>query len=808
MTARDHEPKALPARHTHTGGIDIDVSNTNITTTGERATGIYGQYTTSTGGIGDVTIDATDVTISTGGNRAGGIWGLHTKAEGDLSINVRGGSITTVGNHNEAFGIRGTHEGDSGTLTITAREGFTIDTHGNQARGIWGERGYAGTPLPSGNLGDDLIIRLSDGEITTRGYWGDAIYANHKGPGMIDIDLENVTIETQNTALDPTHSLAISRGILAVHRSTGDIDVNVRGGSIRTHGPDSYGIDARNLNTGSDAASEVRVTTLNTPITAWGERSSGIYARHYSSNAERSIDIDAGGDIHAIGTGASGVKVGNLNVDGEVIDAGGLDEDGTRRQTVTVNGRVMGNEAGVYLAGGGRVVIGPQGSVGAQSGIAILATGDTPGANPGDSVIKPKLRVDMNLGGRRVAQAIGNNWIMNDGGETTIAVNNIILHEGAKGVTGRTAPNGAWNVMMREKGVTVDRTDPASWVISEPAVNVVADRDFSTQDFTETRRPQPVPAPDPETDTDTDTDTEMPMFVEEYAPRAALYESLPGFLLRMADRGRLNHRPVSPVWMVFSGGDGSVDPSRSTTGAQYDYDRYRVQLGKNLSFGEGLDGWFAVHYTQGDSEVSSPTGGGDIDVNGVGATLDIQWQHASGYYLGGSTSFTAYDVDLSSDDVGRLRSSVDALGTSLGFEAGRRMVMGENLNLTPRAWLSHSSIDIDSFTDAVDAKASFPDEDRLVGGIGVLAQTLQHWKGGKLLLHGSLDIEQMLNSRSTTANVSGEPLKTETVSTRVLLGLGSLYQKGDFSISTQISADGLGTNDEEYSGHLNIGVRL
>ena len=260
--------------------------------------------------------------------------------------------------------------------------------------------------------------------------------------------------------------------------------------------------------------------------------------------------------------------------------------------------------------------------------------------------------------------------------------------------------------------------------------------------------------------------------------------------------------------MVFSGGSGEVDPSRSTTGAEYDYDRYRVQLGKNLSFGEGLEGWFAVHYTQGDSEVSSPTGGGDIDVNGVGATLDIQWQHASGYYVGGSTSFTAYDVDLSSDDVGRLRSSVDALGTSLGFEAGRRMVMGENLNLTPRAWLSHSGIDIDSFTDAVDAQASFPDEARLTGGIGALAQTMQPWKGGELTWHGSLDLEQMLNSRSTSVNVSGEPLKTETVSTRMLLGLGSLYQKGDLSISGQVSVDGLGTDDEDYSGQVNIGVRL
>ena len=148
------------------------------------------------------------------------------------------------------------------------------------------------------------------------------------------------------------------------------------------------------------------------------------------------------------------------------------------------------------------------------------------------------------------------------------------------------------------------------------------------------------------------------------------------------------------------------------------------------------------------------------------------------------------------------------LGTSLGFEAGRQMAIGETFQMTPRVWLSHSSIDIDSFTDAVDAKASFPDEVRLTGGFGALAETMRHWNGGQLTWHGSLDLEQMLNSRSTSVDVSGEKLKTETVSTRVLLGLGSLYQKGDFSISAQVAASGLGTNDEEYSGQVNIGVRL
>ena len=113
--------------------------------------------------------------------------------------------------------------------------------------------------------------------------------------------------------------------------------------------------------------------------------------------------------------------------------------DGYRQQTVTVNGAVTSAAEGVFLAGGGRVIIGSKGSILSGAGIAILATG----------------------------------------------------------VTGRTASNGAWNVRMRAEGVTVDRMDPENWVVTDPAENVIADRDFSAQDFNERRKPPPPPPPPP-----------------------------------------------------------------------------------------------------------------------------------------------------------------------------------------------------------------------------------------------------------------------------------------------------------------------
>ena len=134
----------------------------------------------------------------------------------------------------------------------------------------------------------------------------------------------------------------------------------------------------------------------------------------------RSIDITVGGTVDAQGQGADGVRVGTLS-SGNAVRAAPFDADGYRKQTVTVNGRISGGAgtgAGIFLAGGGKVFIGPTGIAGAASGIAILAAGDTPGANPGDAPVKPKLFVSMDLDGRRLAEVIGDDWIINDGGET------------------------------------------------------------------------------------------------------------------------------------------------------------------------------------------------------------------------------------------------------------------------------------------------------------------------------------------------------------------------------------------------------
>ena len=264
----------------------------------------------------------------------------------------------------------------------------------------------------------------------------------------------------------------------------GDVTIAPRGGSITTRGSYSYGIEGRHTGDGNVDISTGDGHTINTT----GDNAHGIVAYHFGTEESRSMAVTVGGTVEAMGAGAHGVLVGVVN-DMELPErVAAVGADGYRQQTVTVNGRVYGGTgeaAGVFLAGGGRIHIGPSGTVGAESGIAIRASGGA-----------PKLYLDMNLDGRRVAEVIGDDWIINDGGETTIVVNSVMLHDGATGSTGLVAANGAWDVMVRDEGVTVD-TSTTPWTISEPAAGVVADRDFSADDFEESENGESDPDPDP-----------------------------------------------------------------------------------------------------------------------------------------------------------------------------------------------------------------------------------------------------------------------------------------------------------------------
>ena len=81
--------------------------------------------------------------------------------------------------------------------------------------------------------------------------------------------------------------------------------------------------------------------------------------------------------------------------------------------------------------------------------MAIRATGAT--LDSAGATRKPKLYLDANLAGRRMASVIQGD-IRNDGGETTFLINGVTLHDGVTGATGLEVLNGAWDVTLRAGG--------------------------------------------------------------------------------------------------------------------------------------------------------------------------------------------------------------------------------------------------------------------------------------------------------------------------------------------------------------------
>ena len=147
-----------------------------------------------------------------------------------------------------------------------------------------------------------------------------------------------------------------------------------------------------------------------------------------------------------------------------------------------------------------------------------------------------------------------------------------------------------------------------------------------------------------------------------------------------------------------------------------------------------------MRYVRGTAGGASPTGGGEIDVRGLGSTVGGVWRGANDLYAVGCFSYMAYNVDFASPQRGLLQAGTDGRAYTLDFEAGRRLALGEQWHLTPRVWVVGSRVSVDTFTDAVNARVSFADADRVLGGLGVLAETTRPWGDGEFTLRGSMDL--------------------------------------------------------------------
>ncbi len=431
--------------------------------------------------------------------------------------------------------------------------------------------------------------------------------------------------------------------------------------------------------------------------------------------------------------------------------------------------RLDGSAGRVRFDRGGTLALGAAGRLSGVDGIAVESLGDA----------ASRLRLGLRLPPtRRVREAIGDGWIRNERGGTDILVNGLRLHDAERGATGVVATIGARNVAVRPSGT-------------------ILGRNFSSADF-----------------------------IDVFAPRAGLYEALPGLLARLAaggaggaggagsgpgGRGGL-FSPDAPVWVRLSGARSSGSGG-STVGGKREFDRFEAEAGGEvfLPWTRGLSAWGLIRLSEGSARVSTPGDRGKMEVEGLGLGAGGSWRSAGGWYVSGGLLATEYLADFSSKGMGALKSDAGAIVRSLEMEAGRRAAFrSARLSFTPRAWLARSRLSMDDFTDATGARFSLVRGDRLTGGVGVLAEAADPLDvgGGRLALRGSADVEEILSGERTTVEVSGERLHARAEKTRLLLGMGARWRAGCFSLDADLSASGLGSGEKTYGGRLSLGVRF
>ncbi len=720
------------------------------------------------GGEGNLNVAVRDSDIEVDAPWATGVFAIHRGA-GDVDIDIRNVDIDADGTMS-VDGFLGFHLG-SGKTDIAVRDS-TIAVKTAETRS-----GNGIAFLYSGGEGGDLSFDIQDVDIDISsslgiyrmhdneegGRYFDGIWGGYWGEeGDIHVDVRRADIVVRG---------ADSGGMSFIHDRKGDIAIAARDVDIHVEGDRSVGIGGGQRHEGTgDIAIDVRDST----VVATGKSVAGIRAFNFTGEGSIGIRID-GGSITAEGEGSSGILVGLTGrlfddrpepigapaLRDVAVDASDNTRGTTAAQKVVVNGRVRGGSgvgAGVRLYGGGRVEIGSRGSVGAASGVAVRAEGP--------EGTEPALHVEAQLDGRRVSDAIAGE-IRNDDGRTTVAVNGVALHDGMTGATGLRAPNGARDISLA-------------------ASETVAGRTFMPTDF-----------------------------ASAHAPRAAVYEALPGFMLRLDNREEVGKRlrmPGSPAWVRVSGGQGSYAPDRSQVGAAYEFGRFEAEAGVDFAFSReaNVNGWASLRHVRGSADVSAPTDGGKIDAEGFGASFGVSWENAAGYHASGRISVTRYGSDLRADGRGLLKEGADATVRSLGVEAGRRFSLADDLTLTPQAWLTRSDVSMDGFRDAVGSRVSPGKTDRSVVGLGVVTETAHSWDGGerRLDLRGRLGVERVLGDAETAADVSGERLVSEAARTRGVFALGAAYRWNKWSLGGEVSASGLGSDDSGYTVSLRLGTQF
>jgi hypothetical protein len=388
------------------GGTTVDLTDANVTTSGDSLPGLLALGQGGAGGLGATNNDGSDA-----GSREsnGGIGGSAFTATADVTAQTQSVQITTTGasspaivallqggagglvNQHVSIARAGQSAGNGGrggnvfgtdTVTLAGTGGNTVKlmTTGSDSPGIdalsqGGAGGMGGTFLGNeggaqggagggGGGGGTVTVTLQSASISTQGQSALGIFAQSQGAAGGDGG--------------DASGLKAAGGAGGAGGSSGAVTVSLDSASaIMTQGADSTGILAQSLSGaggqgglagalkadgggggGSAGAGNVTVTNAGTVSTS-GDNARGILAQSLSAIAGGG-GLGSGSFFGSGGTGASSGAVGTVTIANTgTISTSGADAEGVLAQSIGGSGGAGGSGSGLFAGVGGNATTNP-----------------------------------------------------------------------------------------------------------------------------------------------------------------------------------------------------------------------------------------------------------------------------------------------------------------------------------------------------------------------------------------------------------------------------------------------------------------
>ena len=651
----------------------------------------------------------------------------------------------------------------------------------------------------------DLFLEVEKSTFNT---WARALTGVHVGTGDVNIDVTDTRITTSGPS---------GHGVVGWHDAQGNVNVNVKRSTIVAE--QGYGVagfvwhSAKPTGTGTTGildpeAKTIRLEVADSDILA--KASHGIYARHRGHGkseillSNSRIATEAAGSygilvLHNLRTGVHAAASDHMDASIDLVNsritaadshavvvARIPDSTGTNTIRVGPNSQVRAGGDGVGILTEGRSIITIEGQVVTESGAAVSI--ERPAASAGASAAFVAEQAADSAGASTIR--VGpNGQVRSEGDGIVTQGESIITIEGqvvAESGTAVSNSGGNLDVILRGDPVVEGQILNEEGYMTNVEVNGVS----LVEDGQIIRRSGPTPGI---YDVAVGIDDMGIQFSKETAPRAFVYESL-AETLHMLNRLSTRHErrgatsPDLPFWMRAEGSRATREPTDSTTGADWQMERWALHAGYRIPVTEDIEAGLSLHYGDASTDVSGPSdlGGGEIDTESYGVGASLTWRLENGIYLDAQGVANWYDNDLSGTARGTLKSGVDGTGWALALEVGRRVEMTD-LTVTPHARVVYSEVDPDSFVDKFGGRISSESDDRTTGGIGVTFEGDLGWVLAEL---------QREFGTGTNVDVSGVSLDQQMERARVRIAMGGsmsalegrLTLRGEFGAASDISS--------------------